>query len=201
MADKFEVIQLHLPYYLTQDQKNFLIKELEQFPRPIQYYVSWPEGDQLQGDGWTRIDVIDFASSARKKIRAIVLSNTCDIDPSNERHLPQRITFAPLIKLSAYIDLLRKNDLDEKVIDQKVNAIKEQRVSAIFYLPKGEKLTEDYIAVMDDVHSIPLSVFLGEKEKTKLFTLSQVGFYLFVLKLSVHFCRLHEGVARFVRAP
>jgi hypothetical protein len=198
MADKFEVIQLHLPYYLTQEQKSYLIKELEQFPRPIQYYVSWPEDDQLQGDGWTRIEVIDFASSARKKIRAIVLSNTCDIDPKNDRRLPQRITLAPLVRLSAYMELLKKSHLEEQAISQKVTAIKEQRVSAIFYLPRGGKLAEDYIAILDDVHSIPLNVFLDEKEKVKLFTLSQVGFYLFVLKLSVHFCRLHEGVPRFV---
>ena len=30
----------------------------------------------------------------------------------------------------------------------------------------------------------------------KLFTLNQMGFYLFVLKLSIHFCRFQDGVIR-----
>ena len=48
--------------------------------------------------------------------------------------------------------------------------------------------------LLDDLHSMPIE--LHGQAAEKLFTLSMAGFYLFVLKLSVHFCRLHENVDR-----
>ena len=66
----------------------------------------------------------------------------------------------------------------------------------MFYLPKGGALEDEYVALLDDLHSIPAHAFERVAEKKKLFTLSMVGFYLFLLKLSVHFCRFHENVAR-----
>lgn len=49
---------------------------------------------------------------------------------------------------------------------------------------------------LDDLHTVPLHAFERVAEKKKLFTLTLVGFYLFLFKLSVHFCRFHEEVAR-----
>ena len=81
-------------------------------------------------------------------------------------------------------------------IENKITAIKEQKVTALFYLPKGSVLDDDYVAVLDDIHTIPLNRYTAQNGKQKLFTLSQVGFYLFLLKLSVHFCRFQENIQR-----
>jgi putative ribosome biogenesis GTPase RsgA len=81
-------------------------------------------------------------------------------------------------------------------IDRKLIAIKQQKITNIFFLPKGSGLDDDYIALLSDVHTVPYSVFAEKKSKAKQFTLSQIGFYIFVLKLSVHFCRFHENVDR-----
>ena len=81
-------------------------------------------------------------------------------------------------------------------INDRFQAIREQRVTTMFYLPKGGSLEEEYVALLDDLHTVPARIFEQVAERKKLFTLSLVGFYLFVLKLSVHFCRLHEEVAR-----
>ena len=43
---------------------------------------------------------------------------------------------------------------------------------------------------------MPVRAFIDDNAKAKRFTLSLHGFYMFVFKLSVHFCRLHENVAR-----
>lgn len=51
-----------------------------------------------------------------------------------------------------------------------------------------------HVALLDDLHSMPMEVYKEAAEK--LFTCSMEGLYLFVFKLSVHFCRLHENVDR-----
>ena len=57
-------------------------------------------------------------------------------------------------------------------------------------------IEEDDVALLDDIHAISSQALIARNDNTKLFALSNVGSYLFVLKLSVHFCRLHEDVVR-----
>jgi hypothetical protein len=63
-------------------------------------------------------------------------------------------------------------------------------------MPTGGALSSEHVVVLDDVHSMPAQVYESEKKNGKIFTLSQAGFYLFILKLSIHFCRFHENLAR-----
>ncbi len=189
-------IQDQIPYYLSQEAKDSLVKALEDFPSPIDYYINLFPEDVLQGDGWNSFVVVDYASGNRKSVRGILLTNSCDISPANPREFPPTFTFAPIIKLKGYQQKLLEAGIAQQQIDDKVIAIKEQKVTTLFYLPQGEKLDEDYIALLSDVHTIPKQVFEARVDRQKLFTLSQVGFYLFVLKLSVHFCRFHEEIAR-----
>jgi hypothetical protein len=191
-----ESIRDQIPYYLSQSAKENLAKALDRFPRQIDYYIDRYKNEHLQGDGWTTVDVFNFEDGTRKTIKALLLSNSCDIDPENKRDLPVKLSFASMVKLRRYIDLLVKSGFEQKKIDAKIMAIKEQRVTSLLYLPKGADLEEDYIALLDDVHTVPYQAFNLREEKKKLFTLSNVGFYLFVLKLSVHFCRLHEEIDR-----
>lgn len=192
-----ESIQNQIPFYLTQDAKDNLVKALDDFPRQIDYYINLFPDDALQGDGWNSFVVFDFANGDRKPVRGILLTNTCDMAPENKREFTPTFTFAPIIKLNKYLNKLAAAGLTQQQIDNKVVAIKEQRVSTLFYLPKGAKLDDEYIALLSDVHTVPKHVFETRNDRQKLFTLSQVGFYLFVFKLSVHFCRFQEDVARY----
>lgn len=191
-----ESIQDHLPYYLTREQKEGLVKALAAFPRPIDYYINQHLMEMLQGDGWAGLELIRFEDGARNRIKGIVLSNSCDIDPNNKRDFPARIVFAPIIKLSRFADLLMANGLSQDQVESRFHTIREQKVTSMFYLPKGGELGDEYVALLDDIHTIPARSFNMIDERKKLFTLSLVGFYLFLLKLSVHFCRFHEEVAR-----
>lgn len=190
-----ESIQDQIPYYLTREDKGNLVKALNSFPR-VDYYLNRYSQDFLQGDGWTSLEVIRFEDGERKFVKGILLSNSCDIDIANKRDLPARIIFSPIIRLSRYKELLMSNIQDGNKIENKIAAIKEQKVTALFYLPKGVAMDDDYVAVLDDVHTIPLNRYIAQNSKQKLFTLSQVGFYLFLLKLSVHFCRFQENIER-----
>lgn len=78
----------------------------------------------------------------------------------------------------------------------KIAAIKAQKTSNIFYLPAGGVLQDDYVVRFDDAHNMPVAAHAKLEGREKLFTLSNTGFYMLVLKLSVHFCRLQEKVNR-----
>lgn len=192
-----ESIKEQIPYYLTQEAKDNLIEALDRFPRQIDYYLDKYWQELLQGDGWTSVEVFRFDDGCRKSVRAILLSNSCDIAAQNKRDLPAKLIFAPIIKLNRYRDLLVAAGLDHQRIESKTTAIKEQKVTSLFYLPKGANLDDDYVALLDDLHTVPFNAFGTKADRHKLFTLDQVGFYLFLLKLSVHFCRFHEEVPRY----
>src|SRR5262249_26177507 len=79
-------------------------------------------------------------------------------------------------------------------------AIRKQHVTNLFYVPAGSGLEVDHVVLLDDVHTMPAEVFATERG-TKIFTLSQAGFYLFIIKLSLHFCRFHEALIRAYPEP
>lgn len=197
-----EDIREQIPAYLTRPQQEGLVRALSQFPNRIDYYLDRYPNEMLQGDGWSNLDLMQFETGARKSVKGILLSNSCDIDDGNIRALPARLLFCPLIRLAQYEALLGQAGIDGRAIDSKLLAIREQAVTSIFYLPAGAGLDEEHIALLDDVHTVPVQhVRQGLEQRRKLFTLGMTGFYLFLFKLSVHFCRFHENVEREVERP
>jgi len=199
-----ETLQRQIPYYLTASDKNALLSQLDRFAsgKSLNYFLNSHQDDfkdnMLQGDGWRGFELFRFESGRRQSVKGIVLSNSCDIDPENKREVPTRVVFAPLVKFSAYKELLEKSGISAERINAKIASVKAQKTTNIFYLPAtGEDVHEDYIALFDDVHSMPISAHKDKDDHDKLFTLSQVGFYLLVFKLSIHFCRLQEQVQRY----
>ena len=87
MQITLESIKDHIPYYLSQPAKDHLVKGLDSFPKQVHYYTDRFPTEALQGDAWTSVDVVKFDDGARKKIRAILVSNSCDIDPANRREI------------------------------------------------------------------------------------------------------------------
>lgn len=191
-----ESIREQIPYYLTQGQKDGLLRGLQDFPENINYYLNSYQDELLQGDGWNKLQVRNFYNGDQKAILGIILSNTCDVDSENKRDLPVKITFSPIIPLRSYVSLLENYGVNTNKIQDKLKSIKYQEVTNIFFLPAGGSLLEDHIALLDEVYTIPATSFELEKAKAKFFTLSLVGFYLFLFKISIHFCRFNENVAR-----
>ena len=191
-----DTIQEQIPYYLSQASKENLVKALKEFPENTVYYTTLYPTETLQGDGWSALGLINYETGERKRVRGIIRSNSCDIDLENKRDIPVKLVFAPIIKLKAYANLLELANIPKQSIEGKFNSIRNQKVNTLFYLPQGAGLDAEYIALLDDIHSVPLLAFTNQEDRTKLFTLSQIGFYLFLLKLSVHFCRFSEAVVR-----
>jgi hypothetical protein len=150
----------------------------------------------LQGDGWKGLLVINFKTLEKKSISGIVLSNSCDISLENKRSLPINILFAPIIRLSKYIELLRQAGESNEQIESRLYELRRQHMTQIFYLPERSDVIEESIVVLDNVHTHPRDDF-HEETNSKVFTLNQYAFYIFLMKLSIHFCRFQEKISRF----
>lgn len=150
----------------------------------------------LQGDGWRGFQLFQFETGRRKSVKGIILSNSCDVDPSNLRDIPGRVIFAPLVEFSDYKSVLEETNISTEKIQAKIDSIKAQKTTNIFFLPGNGPLKKEYVVHFDTVQSMPLKAHLQNPDREKLFTLSNVGFYMLTFKLSIHFCRLHENVNR-----
>jgi hypothetical protein len=194
-------IRIYLPKYLSAENYDTLIKELEGFPDNIDqrmYTSIADEGLLCQGDVIKDMPYaeIDHLEMGVKNKDCIVLSNTCDIDPNNKRFFNSRIMYAPLIELDKYKKVLLDHGVSEQQINGHINSIKEQRVSQILYLPKSQSFDES-IVFLDKVinidHRYIDRVTLNDR---RLVSLSDYGFYMLLFKISVHFSRLQENVVR-----
>lgn len=197
-----ESLQQQIPYYLTAEDRQALVDELKAISRggTADYFLSPYQdafkADMLQGDGWRAFQLFMFDTGARRSVQGVVISNSCDVDPENLRDVPARVIFAPLVKLSAYEAALRASGIEQVRVDEKLAAIRAQKTSNMFFLPAGGHMADDHVIRLDDAHSMPVAAHIAAENREKLFTLSNAGFYMLVLKLSVHFCRLHEKVNR-----
>lgn len=185
-----------LPYYLTEDQRIGLAAALKDYSEKTNLYTSDFQGEVLQGDLWGKSPLMDFATGQVRAARVLVISNSCDIAPDNKRELPVYITYAPVIGLAGYQRVLESGGLNKAAIQAKIDAVRAQKVTSMLFLPVGQGMDEEGVALLDRTTSIPYKAFDGNGEKTKLTSLSQIGHYLLSFKLSIHFCRMHEGVAR-----
>lgn len=195
-------LRQQIPYYLTAEDRQILLDELKAIAqgRTVDYFLSPHrdtfKSDMLQGDGWRGFQLFIFDTGERRSVQAIVLSNTCDVEPGNQRDVPARVIFAPLVKLADYDAVLRADGVDRQRVDEKLASIRAQKTTNMFFLPAGGPLAQDHVVRLDDAHSMPVAAHAAAKDVEKLFTLSNTGFYMLVFKLSVHFCRLQENVNR-----
>lgn len=196
----FQEVERQLPAYLNYDAKKRLFSDLTQFPDNIdeRLYTTYLKAALclFQGDGLKDMLFVDLPSLNKKEVDAMILSNSCDIDPKNERFFPLNVVYAPIVSLQRYVDLLISQEVGKAKVEDHVNSIKRQEVSHIFYLPKVDLLYES-IVFLDKVNSCNINYFIEKKlTECRLFTLSDYGFFLFIFKLSVHFMRFRERMQR-----
>lgn len=199
------------PSYLSESEKGRLQKALNQFKDSGGNQSQWKQKHysnfylQNSPDYFLKGDVVkeirfalwnkDAKDYSKRYTSAIILSNECDIFRGNIRDMTKQCVFAPIIAMSTYITKLKQHDISDeriKIIDQE---IKSQQRSNLFYLPPNHVNNEDYIIPLDEVFWFPtdeLSKYQENIEQNRLLTLDWFGLYLFILKISFHFCRLPE---------
>lgn len=194
-----EDLRTGLPAYLTTADQAALTKGLRDFTQSQRlhgFYYATRDPEPLQGDVWGRIDVFNFETGERKRVRAMLVSNSCDISAGNSRYLSPRLTVATVVPLAAYEQLLVTNGLTQQRVADHLEQVRAQMVTQLFYLPPGAEMQTEHVALLQDLHSLPVEAMAAQPSKPRLASLSQFAFYLLLFKLSVHFCRFLEGVDR-----
>ncbi len=189
---------VELPPYLSAGVKQKLYQDLKNFPNNLdQVYWSPTDPDCRQGEGFSEFCYIYRTSGdlLTKSVKGIVVSNSCDIAPANKPDPWKNVLFAPIAPLDKYIARLAGAGKDKVSIDGVVDSIRRQRVTDLFYLPaKGVEFPES-IVPLDDIRPESVHDFHA-RQPARLFSLNQYGWYIFLIKLSIHFTRLQEGVQR-----
>lgn len=189
-----------LPTFLSQGSQTAFIDEIKQFlkshSRP--FYTSALEDKELlfQGDGIRNLPIVNLPEPTIKLGSALLLSNTCDVDPSNKRLFDGSLTYAPIFSLQLYLSALLRQGHSQDRVRNHESDIRKQLITQIFFLPKGSSLTDDSLVFLDRIVSSSSVSAPREIRANRLFTLSDFGAWLLALKLSIHFCRIRDQVDR-----
>lgn len=191
----FQNLDQLIPKYLFDTDIKALAGQLKNFPDDKAVYTNdLPDNEVLQGDVWTNLILRDWDSGERKQITGLILSNSCDIDPNNNPPPRQRVMFAPTLDLEKFGQALSEAGRTAAQVDNALSGIRRQQDSGIMYLPKVGNLKERFV-FLDQIYSQPLSHFLNQSP-ARVTAFNQYGFYVFLIKVSIHFLRMREGVVR-----
>lgn len=197
-----EEIKLYLPKWLSADTEKEFYKCITQFPKELDdksFYTEELVDDEnlFQGDGIRDLLFVNLPSEKIDKVSGVVLSNTCDVSLANERKFfAPRIVYSPIINMERYRTSLLKR-LSQVEVDGHILSVRSQRITQIFYLPGLDGVLEESLVFLDRVCSCKNSEIQREGLKDqRLFTLSDFGAYLFLMKLSMHFSRIQDKVQR-----
>jgi hypothetical protein len=194
-------IRIYLPKDISPESQENLFEALKQFPSNIDSRIYTirlkDEPIVFQGDGLNGLLISHLPETNIKKGRVMVLSNTCDIASDKKTLLPNNIVYCPIVEFEKYIQQVKAINPNEDYIKSHIATIKKQRISNIFFLPQGGGLSQDSLVFFDKVISCRNHYLKSIKiPETRIFTLSDYGFYLFLFKLSIHFTRIREGIDR-----
>lgn len=213
--DVTEVARL-FPAFLSATEKTRITEGLSQFAESIattpklytDFYATGVPNYLLQGDLLPQIRLPIWQPStglfAKGNIDALLIANTCDVDViGNSRNVAKEISFVPLVPLSNFLTNLERKlhsqHLPPATVRVKLQSIEKelrnQLLTNVFYLPASPSGLPEQVALLDRPFWFPSSelVSIGPALLTnRMATLSQWGYYLFILKLSYHLCRLPE---------
>ncbi len=207
--DHFEKI---LPSYLVDAEKARLKQALSQFTvdergNEINYsnfYRDYNHAYFMQSDLIKEIRIGNWNEEKgefqKAYTDAIIISNTCDISFENKRDVnTKQCLFAPLLDFNEYLADLEIAGYSKDKINSFSQNVKAQLRTNIFYLPIHFKEGKEYIVLIDNVFWFPtseLNSYISDIEDNRITSFTHFGFYLFILKLSYHLCRLPEQCDR-----
>lgn len=195
----FEDIKKYLPQYLSDSDAKQLFSALKDFPNNIdeRFYSNYSLDDNIlyQGDCLKDIPAFYLPDTRSKLSQSMAISNTCDMDLNNKRLWNTHILFSQIILLEKLEKALYQKFSEDRISNY-ISSLKKQQITNAFYLPKSKNLDEA-VAFFDYTNSFDINFVDRESLKEKrLVSLSNYGFYILLLKLSIHFTRIQEKVQR-----
>jgi len=156
------------------------IAQFVQEGKQIKYLLSSKLSELSQGDIISEIPFSYFKEDGSQhnfKARGLVVSTSCHIDQKD------LINIVPVLPMKFFTgDSNAKRDLQEN------------RVFDYMYFPENEM--QDYFVDFSKVNTYNRTLIMKgiETEKIeRLFSLSQIGFYFFIIKLTVFFMRKEDA--------
>jgi hypothetical protein len=194
--DLLEKIRNSLPPYLSAQSKRELLEQLADYTRNRDYYGIVPgETEPLQGDAWRGLITLDFATAERDSVVGLVISNSCDITAQNQPNPDQQMLFAPVLDLERYAHFLEVAGKTAQQITDTLGDIRGQAIHRLFYLPAMHGVFGESLVALDAIHAQPLSSIDAQRIQ-RVFSLNTYGWYVLLIKLSIHFTRMTERLER-----
>lgn len=208
MGFDIDEINKLIPPDLAEQKKGRLREGLRQFSESnnsqdkyyTDFYLQTSFNYFLQGDliRELRFPTFNNVTGQYQKLYfdALLISNTCDVDESNKKTIRKKVVLAKLIPLEIFVESLKELAVENAA--EILTQIKNQQFSNILYLPPNKEKVE-YLAYFDDLSTIEkeeLNVLKEEIILNRIESLDYFGYYLFIFKLSYHFCRLPEETER-----
>lgn len=192
-----EEMQVFLNEDLLKENLEPVVQELQEMRAGRGMIAANHEDSLLQGDIYDGVPCVTRKGGELKISgrRVLLLSNSCDASPDNPRHIPLDLTIAPLLRLDRYGQMLLDKGVSQGAVDDITSAIRKQEKTNLIYIPAGAKVDCEMVALLDRVQSLTITDFLAAAP-SRLAVLTQRGFWVLLVKLSMHFLRPHEGVAR-----
>jgi hypothetical protein len=202
----FEDIRRYLPQYLSDGALGNLFNELEGFPSNIDSrmysFVSDYKEIALQGDCFRGVRFVNLNSLgedlSQKDITVMTITNTCDADVTGKtRVASNNVCYCPVYNLEKFCSRLLKSGTNMERVRGYSEKLREQAISNAFYLPSGPLGYEAFI-FFDQINYLSAATFSERVNvaSSKAFSLSDYGFYMFLVKLSIHFTRMGEAIER-----
>ena len=143
-----------------------------------------------QGDCIKDMPIFNLPHPQYKAGDGFILSNVCDVSEGNVRTDGVRILYAPVLNFEKYIESLKERGLYNR---DKEQAIRQQKVTNVVFLPKHGNLGSDSFVPLDQICSIPREMLrTNEILERRIFQLSRVAWYLLLMKITHHFARVNN---------
>jgi len=178
---------------LEQDFVSFLptyakpfAKQLQELPLNYEkwvYAAALPskiyQGDLFSGVRFASID--DDGEAIVADVPAMVLSNTCDVQPEQSESL----LVAPLIDLEDYS---AQSVLAGEELENHIRALKRNEISQLMFLPEAHGVKNCFVD-FSRISPLPLSYFYSNTAANRFQSLSSCGHYVMMVKVAHHFTR------------
>jgi len=188
-------------HFIDEQYKEECKEYLMQIPHGIdaRFYSSSIPPDTYQGDIIDKFDIVyyELVDGQLELLRiggipCMLLSHTCDIDFENKTR-EKFISIAPVINFDEFAQAKIPAYSNEGWEDY-LKSVKANLITDILYIPKKGPLN-DSVVLLDRISSIDprlIQARLNNSEANIILSLSQIGFYYFLIKLTNHFARYED---------
>jgi hypothetical protein len=187
--------------FIEKSQKEDCKKYFKEIDRGLGdwFYANSIPSDKYQGDIVDNLDVVYFEMNENQQeaklienIPCMLLSHTCDMALEGKTRCSY-ISIAPIVCFEEFAES-RVKGYTKETRENFLEAVRANKITDILYIPRRGPLKES-IVFLDRICSIEPQVLQMRLEKNRskrILSLSQIGHYLFLFKLSIHFARYED---------